>query len=457
MALTRREWLKAAGLLGAAALLPKALRAQAPERIVAWRNWSGAQSCMPAARLAPATEEALVAVVRDAPSIRAVGSGHSFSALVPTDGTLVSLGNLSGIISHDADQLQAEIWGGTPMSQLGEPLKAIGQALPNMADIDYQTLAGAIATSTHGTGAKYGSYSSNVVGLRIVTANGDVLDCDANAHPDVFNAARVSLGALGVVTRIRLQNRKPFRLRRHEWVQETDALLEDLPRLVRENDHFELEAVLHSDIALASAMNETTDPTTLAKEAGGDGDKFDTLRDINTKWRGSPRVQALMLNVAGKHLMSFPDVRDDSYKVFANVRDVRFNEMEYSIPAEAGPACLREILNKVREENLDCFFPVEYRYVKADDIPLSMFQGRDSCSISVHQYYEMDYHAFFAQIEPIFWKYDGRPHWGKLHSLNARLLQPLYPRWKEFLEVREALDPQGKFLNAHLRSVFGLG
>ncbi|MBS0589001.1 MAG: FAD-binding protein, partial [Proteobacteria bacterium] len=152
MTLNRREWLKAAGLIGAAAALPGALRAQARERVVVWRNWSGAQSCIPSARLAPANEEQLIAAVREASSIRAVGSGHSFSALVPTDGTLLSLGNLSGIISHDAQKLQAEIWAGTPMSQLGEPLKQVGQALPNMADIDYQTLAGAIATSTHGTG-----------------------------------------------------------------------------------------------------------------------------------------------------------------------------------------------------------------------------------------------------------------------------------------------------------------
>ncbi len=456
MTLNRREWLKAAGLIGAAAALPGALRAQARERVVVWRNWSGAQSCIPSARLAPANEEQLIAAVREASSIRAVGSGHSFSALVPTDGTLLSLGNLSGIISHDAQKLQAEIWAGTPMSQLGEPLKQVGQALPNMADIDYQTLAGAIATSTHGTGVAFGSYSANVVGLRLVTANGDVLDCDANTNAEAFNAARVSLGALGVITRVRLQNRKAFRLQRREWVQETEALLDDLPRLLRENQHFELNAVLHSDVSLASTLNETNDATTLPKDLGGDSEKVATLRGVNSDWRESPRMQAFTLNFAAKHLMSFPDVRDDSYKVFANVRDVRFNEMEYSIPAAAGPACLREILKKIRDENLDSFIPIEYRYVKADDIPLSMFQGRDSCSISIHQHHEMDYHGFFAQIEPIFWKYDGRPHWGKLHSLNARLLAPLYPKWKDFLAVREALDPKGKFLNAHLRSIFGI-
>ncbi|MFO1466358.1 MAG: D-arabinono-1,4-lactone oxidase [Steroidobacteraceae bacterium] len=458
MSMTRREWLKTtAGVLGAAALLPRSAYAAERERIVVWRNWSGAQTCIPAARLAPANEEALAAAIRNAAgAVRPVGSAHSFSPLVPTDGSLISLGNLSGLISHDSQKLQAEIWGGTPMSQLGEPLKKIGQALPNMADIDYQTLAGAISTSTHGSGVKFGSYSSNVVGLRLITANGDALDCDAQNHPDVFSAARVSLGALGVVTRVRLQNRNSFRLHRRDWMQDTEELIEDMPRLMRENDHFEINSILHSDLSLATAQNETHDPATLPKEQGGDRDKVALLRGINTRFRDSPRIQAALLSVAGKHLMSFPEARDDSYKVFPSVRDVRFNEMEYSVPAAAGPACLREILKKIREQNLDSYIPIEYRYVKADDIPLSMFQGRDTCTISIHQYYEMDYHEYFAQIEPIFWKYDGRPHWGKLHSLNARLLAPLYPKWKDFLAVRESLDPGGKFLNAHLHSIFGI-
>jgi FAD/FMN-containing dehydrogenase len=295
-----------------------------------------------------------------------------------------------------------------------------------------------------------------VVGLRLVIANGEFLDCDAHNHPDIFNAARVSLGALGVITRVRLQNRKAFRLRSKNWIQNTEELLDDMPRLMRENDHIELNPILHSDVSVATALNETDDERTIPKEGGGDITKIDLLRRMHSRFHDSPRVEAALLNFSARHLVSFPDARDDSYKMFANVRDVRFNEMEYEIPAAAGPACVREILDKVREQRLDSFIPLEYRYVKSDNIPLSMFQGRDTCAISVHQYYEMDYHNFFAQIEPIFWKYDGRPHWGKLHTLNAQLLQPRYPLWKDFLAVREALDPAGKFLNAHLRSVFGI-
>lgn len=452
---SRRELLKGLGALGLLGLLsPAQARAARP---LPWKNWSGAQSCLPAARLAPASEAELADALRNAGGcVRPIGSGHSFSALVPNDDSVLSLAKLQGMIGHDAARQQSEWWAGTPISQMGAPLKQVGLALPNMADIDYQTLAGAISTSTHGTGPRFGSYSDQIVGLRLVTAAGEILDCDRERYPHVFDAARCSLGALGVVTRVKLQNRPAFKLHRREWVQRYEEILEDMPRLLREHDHFEMNVLLHSDMAVAMAMDETDDPRTIPKEPGGDVEKVALLQRVHREWRDSPRVYARLINFMVKHAVSFPEVIDDSYKVFANVRDVRFNEMEYEVPAEAGPACLREIMKKVRDEHVDSFFPIEYRYVKRDDAMLSMFQGRDTCAISFHQFYKMDYHNVFAQIEPIFWKYDGRPHWGKLHTLNARMLAPLYPRWKEFLAVREALDPKGKFLNAHLRSVLGV-
>ncbi|HSW13947.1 MAG TPA: D-arabinono-1,4-lactone oxidase, partial [Solimonas sp.] len=254
---------------------------------------------------------------------------------------------------------------------------------------------------------------------------------------------------------VRLQNRKAYRLHEKVWIGKTEELLEDMDRLVRENDHFEINSILHADVSVATALNETTDPQTKPKEGGGDGDKVDLLRKVNTYARKHPGVQATLLNNFIKHI-DFPEVIDDSHKVYANVRDQRFNEMEYSVPAAVGPACMREVLKTIRDQNLNSFFPVEYRYIKGDDIPLSMFEGGERCAISVHQSYEMSYHDFFAQIEPIFWKYDGRPHWGKLHTLNAAQLSKLYPRWKEFTDLRQALDPKGRFLNGHLRSVFGV-
>nr|WP_178112166.1 MULTISPECIES: D-arabinono-1,4-lactone oxidase [unclassified Pseudomonas] len=461
MVLSRRQLLQRSAVAGAFLAISSnpalAQLARAP-RLIPWRNWSGAQSCLPLERLAPKDLGELVQIIRQAPGkIRPVGSGHSFSALVPTDGTLLSLSFFNGLLEHDASSLQATFAAGTPMSRMGPALKAVGQALPNMADIDYQTLAGAISTSTHGTGVGFTSYSAGVTGLQLVTADGEVLDCDAGRERELFNAARVSLGALGVTTRVRMQNRTPYRLRERQWIAPTEELLEDVANNTRENQHWEMLVVTHSDYALSIALNETTDaPTPPIDPAEAGGNEFVSIIENLDKYASDfPATRRTLLNSL-RYFASFQDRVAESFEVYANVRNVRFNEMEYSVPAEHGPACLREILKLIREKDLRTWFPIEYRYVKADDIPLSMFEGRDSCSISVHQHYTMDHHNFFAAIEPIFWKYAGRPHWGKLHTLNARALQALYPRWNEFARVRQALDPGGKFLNAHLSSILGV-
>lgn len=458
---TRRQLLQRASIVGAFSALashPALGQLLRAPRLIPWRNWSGAQSCLPAARLAPKNLDELTSAIQQAPGrIRPVGSAHSFSALIPTDGTLLSLSYFSGLLDHDGKTLQAEFGAGTPMSRMGVPLRDIGQALPNMADIDYQTLAGAIATSTHGTGKTFQSCSAQVCAMQLVTANGEVLDCDRQRHPEVFSAARVSLGALGVATRIRLQNRPAYRLREHQWIARTEELLEDLDKNTRENQHWEMLVVTHSDYALSIALNETNDTPTppISPEEEGGNEFVNLIEKLDKYASDFPDLRRTLLNSL-RHLASFEDRVGDSFDIYANVRTVRFNEMEYSVPAEHGPACLREILKLIEDKDLRTWFPIEYRYVKADDIALSMFEGRDSCSISVHQHYQMDHHNFFAAIEPIFWKYNGRPHWGKLHSLNARTLQPLYPRWREFVEVRQALDPHGRFLNAHLASILGV-
>lgn len=461
MSLSRRELIKGLALVSAAGAmgLPGLAAAARRNRVMVWRNWSGAQGCIPAARLGPASEEALAELLRASrDAIRPVGAGHSFSALVPTDGTIVSLARLSGLIGLDAGKQQSEWWGGTPMSQMGAPLKAAGLALTNMADIDHQSLAGAIATATHGTGIGFGSYSTQVTGLRLVTASGETLDCDAQNQPEVFNAARVSLGALGFVTRVKLQNRPAFRLREKMWVQKTEEILEGIDDLRRGNQHWEMHVLTHSDYSAAVSLNETTDPASpppADPEAEGGNEYIKWIARLDKYGSDWPAARRALLNLVAS-TAGFEERVGESYEVFANVRNVRFNEMEYSVPSEAGPACLREILGLIDKKRLPTWFPIEYRYIKGDDIPISMFEGGERCAISIHQHYTMDHHNYFAEIEPIFWKYGGRPHWGKLHSLNARQLQKLYPRWKEFTDVRQALDPQGRFLNAHLRSVFGV-
>lgn len=452
MSITRRNLIKYLGVAAAAGALPATVRAGRP---IPWRNWSGAQRCIPAARVAPANEAELAELLHKARgTVRAVGAGHSFSPLVPTDGTLVSLDRMAGMLSHDDESRQAEFGAGTRLGDVGEPLAAIGQALDNMPDIDQQTLAGAVATSTHGTGMRFGSLSTQVTSLRLVTADGEIVECSAEREQDIFNAARVSLGALGVVTRLRLQNRTPFRLHEKNWLQRTDELLEQVTELRDGNRHFEMLPITHSDFALAITINETDLPVTPREEVDGT-DSVELLRYAHKFGRGYPDARRNMMNLMARFIES-SEMVGDSWQVFANVREVRFNEMEYQVPAENGPECLREVLKTIRDNNLNTWFPLEYRYVKGDDIWLSPFHGRDTASISVHQYYEMDYHDYFSRIEPIFWKYGGRPHWGKLHSLNAGQLASLYPRWDDFLAVRELLDPDGRFLNGHLREALGV-
>ncbi|MEN8719945.1 MAG: D-arabinono-1,4-lactone oxidase [Oceanococcaceae bacterium] len=423
-----------------------------------WRNWSGAQECIPAARPSPASEEALAELLRQAVApIRPVGSGHSFSPLVPTSGSLLSIGQLAGLMNFDAETMQAEFGAGTILSQVGDPLKERGLALSNMPDIAYQTLGGMLATSTHGTGLNHGSMATQVVGLRLVTPKGDIRDCSPTQNPALFRAAQVSLGALGVVSRYRFQCREAFRVKEQNWIARTEDLLDDLEKLTRTHEFFEFIPLLHTDYSLVIAIDETQDPVYHSGKSGEDeGNFFMNLIEKTHKYGSDfPAARRAFMNLLARQA-DFEHTVDDSYKLLSNVRNIRFNEMEYQVPIEAGPACLREILDLIKRKNLLSWFPLEYRVVKGDDITLSMFQGRDSASISIHQHYTMDYHHYFAEIEPIFWKYEGRPHWGKLHNLNARQLAPLYPHWQEFLDIRAELDPRGKMLNGHLRTVFGI-
>ncbi len=459
--MSRRAVLKAMGWVGAASALSAwsaGASAHCKQKRFVWRNWSGAQSCLPTARLSPASEEALAELLRGSPGpVRPVGSGHSFSPLVPTHGSILSIGQLSGMLSHDLKSRQAEFGAGTVLSQVGKPLKALGMGLRNMPDIDYQTLGGMFATSTHGTGLQHGSMSTQIVGLRLVTPQGDMLDCSADENPDVFRAAQVSLGALGVVSRYRLQCRAAFRVREDNWIARTEDLLSDLDRLVREYQFFEFIPLLHTDYSFVIAINETNEPVYRSHASGeAEGNFFMKLIEKTDKYGSDfPAARRAFMNLLAAQAEFEPSV-DDSYKLLSNVRNIRFNEMEYQVPIEAGPDCLREILSLIRSRNLPSWYPLEYRVVKGDDITLSPFHRRDSASISIHQHYTMDHHNYFAAIEPIFWKYEGRPHWGKLHTLNHRQLEPLYPGWSSFQQIRAELDPDGKMLNGHLRTVFGL-
>ena len=462
----RRRLLRGAAAGAAIGLLPGCERLgpepQAPlgflpGQPLPWINWAGNQACVPAQRAAPTSEAEVVDVLKGAHGvIRPVGASHSFSAVVPTSDTLVATDLLSGLVSHDDRSLQAEIWAGTRMRALGPMLAGINQALPNMPDMDYLSMGGAIACSAHATGAGFGSLSSYVAGLTLATPAGDLIDCSDGRNRPLFQAARASLGSLGIVTRLRLQNQPAFRLTETNRIEKTEEVLEDIAARRARHRHFEFLPLPHSALCVTVA-------TDLAKPEDRDAGEEDpqaalTLRRVFETLAVLPagsaiydRVLTAVVGGAGSTVRTGP-----SFQVFPHVRMVRFREMEYTVPADAGPACVREILQTVKDLKLPVCMPLEYRYVKADDIWLSMFEGRDGCSISIHQYGDLDFKSYFGHIEPIFWKYEGRPHWGKIHTLDARRLAGLYPRhWADFLEVRRSVDPHGRMLNEHLKALFG--
>ncbi|MEX2113175.1 MAG: D-arabinono-1,4-lactone oxidase [Pirellulales bacterium] len=386
-----------------------------------WNNWSGSVTCRPRQIAAPDSEAAVVELVRRAAEagqcVRVAGSGHSFLPLCATDEVLVSLDALAGIESVDRDKCEATIRAGTKLHALGESLWQHGLALANQGDIDRQSLAGAIATGTHGTGRTLGSLSTQVVGLRIVTGNGDLLDVALDDDPDTMAAARVSLGALGVTTAIRMRLMPAYRLHERLWQEPIEECLARLDERIAATRHFEFFWYSATDLAHAKALDPTDrEPEEMADTPGG-------------------RI-------------------DRSYRVFPTSRENRFNEMEYSVPAEEGRDCFAAIRDLMRTRHAHVTWPVEYRTLAADAIDLSTAEGRETVAISIHQAAELDHREFFADAEPIFRHHGGRPHWAKLHTLSAVELAPLYPQWGHFQAIRRKLDPRGIFMNDHLKQLF---
>jgi len=386
-----------------------------------WKNWSGRVSFRPARCARPTSEEQLASAIADAATagltVRVAGSGHSFTPLVATDGLLLSLDGWHGVASADGAARRATVRGGTKIAALGDALRTHGLALANQGDVDVQALAGALSTGTHGTGRGLGSLSAQIRALRLVIADGSVVVAGEGGDPDLLEAARVSIGALGVIATATLQLVPAYRLHERVWKIGVEECLAGLEGHVAAHRHFEFFWYPHKDYAEMKAL----DPTEAAP------DPLDGVKGERIDW---------------------------SDRVFPTARELRFNEMEYAVPAESGPACFAAVRQRMKSAHPDVVWPVEYRTVAADDGWLSPMHARQSVAISLHQDAALPCDAFFADVEPIFREHGGRPHWGKLHNLGARELAPLYPMWERFLDVRRRLDPRGVFLNDHLRTLF---
>ncbi|KAB0611878.1 D-arabinono-1,4-lactone oxidase, partial [Castellaniella defragrans] len=418
-----------------------------------WRNWSGLHACTPRAIATPGTE-AEIATLLSSPggALRCVGAGHSFTALVPTDDILLSLDRFSGLVSHDAAASTATLRAGTRLAQVSRLLDEQGLALRNLPDVNVQSFAGSISTGTHGTGAGLQALHADVTALRLVTPDGRALICDAG-RPDLLAAARVSLGCLGVVTEITTRVVPAYDLERHVRLLPIADLLDQADGLARTHRNFEMFYLPFTGHAAAITHDLYTGGEVLMP----DSDDEETLADLRRlrDWMGwfpSGRRRLAGWLIGG---MEDARARNRSWKLLSTSRPSKFNETEYHVPREQGIACLRDVIQALERRN-EAYFPLEFRYVKGDDAWLSPFHGRDCCSIAVHAAHGEAHDYLLAEIGPILRRHGGRPHWGKLHDLRAAELAPLYPHWRDFLEVRRELDPRGRLLNPYLRTLLGV-
>jgi FAD-linked oxidoreductase len=370
--------------------------------------------------------------------------------LAKTTDTLVRLDHLKGILDIDAERCQSTVQAGTRLFDLGEKLASFDQALINQGDIDRQSLAGAIATGTHGTGLELPCLSALVKGFELLTAQGELLQCSAEQNSEIFQAGRVSLGSLGVLTHVQLQNRPMYKLKEQTRLCPLNDVMQNMQQWQYEHRHIEFWAFSHADQVILKTLDETEDNHQARKEQCLDDDVL--LKFCAELTRIFPPLNPWLQKLLGVFVKPSMNV-DWSSRIFPSARNTKFNEMEYQIPLQHGMNCLEEILHTLRRHKVPMFFPLEYRLVRGDDIWLSPFYQQDSASISVHQFYKQDYQVIFKLVEPIFLKYGGRPHWGKLHSLNARQLQNVYPKWQDFLNIRQELDPKQKWLSPELQQL----
>jgi len=428
-----------------------------------WHNWSRTYSVTPARIVRPRTAEQVAdevcRAVTDNLSVKAVGSGHSFTDIAVTRGVLVDLSLLTGIIAADRATGLVTVAAGTTLRELNVALWKMGLSLANLGDIDGQTISGAISTGTHGTGRAFGGLATQVRGLELVTADGELIECSSERNPEIFTAARVGLGALGIITAVTLHCEPAFLLHAVEAPADLDDLLEALPAL-EASDHFEFYWFPHTRRALTKTNTRLpghAEPKPLGRFKGWLDDEFlanTVFEGVNRITSARPSLVGTANRVAARALTE-RSYTDRAYRVFTSPRRVVFREMEYAIPRKALPHVLDEIDGWLQHSGERVGFPIEVRFAAADNIPLSTGYGRDTCYVAVHQYHRRPHERYFLAVEAIARGVAGRPHWGKLHYRSADDLAPAYPRFEDFVRLRDRLDPERRFGNDYLRRVLG--
>jgi FAD-linked oxidoreductase len=427
-----------------------------------WRNWAGDQACTPFERLRPASREELaegiVAAAAAGRKISVAASGHSFTETAMSEGTMIDARRLSGVIDADRSAGLVKVGAGTVLADLNDRLHELGLAMENLGDIDRQTIAGAISTGTHGTGAKLRNISSQVVAMELVLADGSMRELTAEGDPDLLRAARVSIGALGAICSVTLRCTPAFTLRRVDSRHPREEVLDSFQERADAHEHFELFTFPYADSALVLERNRTeSPPRPRGRIAAFLNDivlENWALEAISAAGKALPRAIPSLSRLAA-WLASGSTAIDRSDRIFANERRVRFTEMEYGVPREHGPEAARRVIDWVRSNRYPVFFPIEMRVTAGDDALLSPSHERDTAYIAVHQYRGMEWRPYFEAVEAIMNEYGGRPHWGKRHFQTAATLAERYPRWGDFQAAREELDPGHAFTNEYAERVLG--
>ena len=435
-----------------------------------WRNWAGNQRSTPVRIERPRSEADVGALVRataaDGRRVKVVGAGHSFTAIARTDDVLVTLDNMGAVVGIDHDTGQVRVEAGARLFNLNPQLHAAGLAMPNLGDIAYQSVAGATSTSTHGTGLGFSSVAAGVVGMRLVAGDGTVVVLGPNDDPDLLEVARVGLGALGIVTEVTLQCVPAFNLHAVEEVLPADEVLDSFDEMAAATDHIEFFWMPHTDLAMRKRNTRTTDapppPRNRRHALRRRWKRFKNKELMENAAFGAfnhigrmapsliPRLNGLVASEGDR-----AEYLTTSYEGFASPRRVRFYEMEYGVPAEYGIEALRRVMDLVQNLGRPISFPIEYRILGPDQIPLSTSFGRPTAYIAVHVFRRTPYEDYFRGVEQIMDDYGGRPHWGKLHFQTSDSLGGRYPQWYRFQAARRRLDPTGRFANDYLDRVLG--
>ncbi len=419
-----------------------------------WRNWSGSVVAHPSSVVRPQSEDKVRQLVRDHPKVRVTGAGHSFMPLCATEGLLLDLSALEGDIEVAPDRTSAWVPAGMNLADLTERLWRQGLSLANQGDVNPQSLAGAISTGTHGTGESLGSLSTFAQAFRLIGGEGEVIECDAGRRPEIFQAARVSLGLTGVMTRIKISVVPAFHLKQRLFGLPMAEVRERLDDWAAESRHVEFFQFPYSDRAMVKILDRVPAPRKETQVADDfDEAAFRFVCDLGrTAPFAIPILQRLMARIGG----ATSESTGPAYQVYPSDRAVPFEEMEYELPRAVGLDVLKEAIGLIRRRNLPVAFPFEFRLIAGDDIWLSPFNRGPCASVSMHQYAPMDWRGPFEAVEPVFRAAGGRPHWAKRHTLTARDVQDLYPHAVDFEQARVQIDPKGKFANPLLSELFAI-